>query len=149
MFGINASVILGFLVALMVTNLASCQYGKHLQKQADDLGYQKSVNQALRAKDERLIFLQNQLGVALDENAKLRQKNSADAAAARDSVTGLRQQLDSFRTGLRTQPQTASSQYAATLADILGQCSVEYQQMAEAADGYAADVKLLQDAWPK
>lgn len=149
MFGINPSVILGFLVALLVTSLGSCEYGKHLQKQSDDLDYQKSVNQALRAKDERLIFLQNQLGDALNENAKLRQKNSADAAAARNSVTGLRQQLDSYRTGLRSKPQTASTQYASALADILGQCSVEYQQMAEAADGYAADVKLLQDAWPK
>lgn len=145
----DPKILLFFLVALIVSALGSCQYGMHLQKQADDLDTQKTVTKALEAKSERLIFLQNQLGNAQNENAKLRQKNTADAADARTAVTGLHQQLDGYRSGLRAQSETPGNQYATTIADLLGQCSVEYQQLAEVADGHAADVKLLLDAWPK
>lgn len=141
--------IVAVLIALIVSTLGSCQYGKHLQKTADDAEYQHKVSLALKAQADRLVAMQNQLGEALNENAKLRQKNSADAAAARTSVTGLQRQLDVVRSGLRADPAGTGNQYAATLADLLSQCSVEYQQVAEAADGHAADVKFLQDAWPK
>ena len=145
----DAKILLAFLLALIVTSLGSCQYGKHLQKQADDLDVQTNVNTELQKQNDRLVALQDQLGDALDENAKLRQKHAADAAAARAAVTGLRQQLDGYRSGLRAQPESPGNQYAATIADLLGQCSIEYQQLAEQADGHAADVKLLQAAWPK
>lgn len=141
--------LLAVLLALIVSTLGSCQYGKHLQKQADDLDTQKTISLGLKAQSDRLVFLQNKLGVALNENAELRQKNSADAAAARSSVTGLQRQLDSARARLRANPASASNQYALALSDVFESCTVEYQRLAEQADGHAADVKLLENSWPK
>lgn len=145
----DPKIILIFLIALIVSALGSCQYGKHLQKQADDLDTQRQISKALQEKTDRLVAIQNQLSGAQNENAKLRQKNAADATAARNAVTGLRAKLDSYRTGLRAQSPSAGNQYAETVAELLSQCSIEYQQLADVADGHAADVKLLQDSWPK
>lgn len=145
----DPKILLVFILAFIVSCLGSCEYGKHLQKTSDDLDTQKQITDAVKEKADRLVAMQNQLSGALNENAQLRQRNAADAATARNAVTGLQRQLDSYRTGLRAQPQSASNQQAATIADLFQQCSVEYQQMADTADGHAADVKLLQGSWPK
>ncbi len=142
-------IILIVLVAFIVSCLGSCEYGKHLQAVSDENTVLKDQKEALQAKSDKLVATQNQLSEALNENAQLRQKNTADAAAARNAVTGLRTQLNSYRAGLRAQPASAGNQYAITLADVFESCTVEYQQLAEASDGHAGDVKLLQDSWPK
>lgn len=145
----NPYIIIGAIVFWLASLVGAYAKGHSDASTAAQVHQSKDVIAALQVKSDRIIELQNQLQGAYDENAKLRHKNAAAAAAARSAAASLRQQLDSYRTRLRAQPKTPDNQYAATIADLFEQCSVEYQQLAEQADGHAGDVKLLLDAWPK
>jgi chromosome segregation ATPase len=72
-----------------------------------------------------------------------------DAANARNAADSLQRELADIRESLPTLAAEARRQRADTLAKILGQCTAEYQWLAERADRHASDVKTLSDAWPK
>lgn len=44
---------------------------------------------------------------------------------------------------------TAEAQPADPVADVLGRCAAEVQELAGAADAHASDVKTLIDSWPR
>ncbi|BEP54554.1 hypothetical protein GmRootV118_17980 [Variovorax sp. V118] len=44
---------------------------------------------------------------------------------------------------------TAQAQPADPLADVLGQCTAEVQELAGAADAHASDVETLTEGWPR
>lgn len=106
-----------------------------LKAEADARAIEQALNQKLQeAQDAHTIQLH---------------QAAVDAAAARSAINGLRNQLNLARAGLRLQPASPANQYAAAYADLLEQCAGEYQRVAEASDGHAADVKLLMEGWPK
>lgn len=73
----------------------------------------------------------------------------ADAGRASATADGLRKQLASVPTRIATASRAAVDEYANTAGELLGQCTAEYQQVAEAADRHASNERLIHDAWPK
>ena len=73
----------------------------------------------------------------------------ADAGRAAATADGLRKQLASVPTRIAAASRAAVDEYANTAGELLGQCTAEYQQVAEAADRHASNERLIQEAWPK
>ncbi len=73
----------------------------------------------------------------------------ADAGRAAATADGLRKQLASVPARIATASRAAVDEYANTAGELLGQCTAEYQQVAEAADRHASNERLIHDAWPK
>lgn len=83
----------------------------------------------------------------VERDAKLKAIQS-DAAAARAAAGSLRDQLTEARRSLAAHSPAAVLDYANATTELLGECTAEYQQVAEKADGHAADAAALIRAWP-
>lgn len=70
------------------------------------------------------------------------------AATARAAVDGLRHSTYGIDAKLSAAPEPARIEFASTAAELLGECSTRYSDVAAAADGHAAEVVLLREAWP-
>lgn len=85
-----------------------------------------------------------------ESHAEMRQKENrrlaADAAANADR---LRHDLAAARGRLSAATAEACRATAGTALELLGACADDYRDMAAAADGHAADVKTLTEAWPQ
>jgi hypothetical protein len=101
---------------------------------------QNAMNEAAR--------LQRQKDEALDEANKIAQRNAKDAASARTELDRLRRQLATTN-DLSTASCPSTRDYAATLAVVFGECATRIGELAEKADGHAADSRTLEKAWPK
>ena len=77
------------------------------------------------------------------------EKNAAAAATAARAADRLRGDLANVRASIAAAPRPAVDQYAATAGELLGECSAEYQRVAEAADQHRLNERLLIDAWPR
>ena len=88
--------------------------------------------------------LQDAQNAATKRETKLR----ADAAAARRTVDGLREQAAEAARRLAAAPPAAVLEYATAVNQLFADCSRSYQELAGKADGHAADVETLRDAWP-
>jgi len=104
------------------------------------------AEQANRAKERQL---QQQVIEAQNAATERNKKNQIAIAAARAESDGLRNDLAAIRAKLSTASADAVRLYAATVSDVLSECTADYQRMAEKADGHAGDVMLLQEAWPR
>ncbi len=71
-----------------------------------------------------------------------------DRDAARTESDGLRGQLSEAARRLADAPPASVAEYAATVSELLAVCSRERTAFAAAADGHAADVRTLTEAWP-
>lgn len=107
---------------------------------------------AALAFEERESVYQAQKGT-FDDAVKSANKrsaaNAADARSARRELEWLRSELATAREWTATADPSAAAVYAATVEELFGQCSDELAGMAQAADGHARDVELLQAAWPR
>lgn len=84
------------------------------------------------------------------EKAEQRAKQNADAAAAaRRTADGLRRDLASVPARIAAATDSAAREYAAAASVVLDQCTAEVADLARVADGHAADVRLMLQAWPK
>lgn len=72
----------------------------------------------------------------------------ADATAARGAAAGLRDDLAELRRQLPSLAAEACRQRADALADVFGQCTARYSELAEKADRHANDARGLSEAWP-
>lgn len=72
-----------------------------------------------------------------------------DADRARNSSDRLRDELATIRRDLPVLAADACRQRADTLANVLGQCTVEYRSLAEIADRHVNDKRTLMESWPK
>ena len=77
------------------------------------------------------------------------EKNAAAAATAARAADRLRGDLANVRASIAAAPRPAVDQYAATASELLGECSAEYQRVAEAADQHRLNERLLIDGWPR
>lgn len=129
-------------------------WGRHNAAQ-QDIGYRRAAGEyaeklaaaqleALR-KERRLTEQWKQA-----QNARMQTEIQLDRARAAAGAADrrLQQSTDDFRERLSSATAGACRAAAATAADLLGQCSREYQQLAAAADGHAADVAAVIAAWP-
>ena len=91
-----------------------------------------------RAKDEAIK--------AAEQRAKTQAANAANARADADR---LRAQLDGVPARLASATDGAVREYASAASVVFARCVGAYQELAGVADGHAADVRLMREAWPK
>lgn len=84
------------------------------------------------------------LNAARTREAELR----ATTAVLRSERDRLRDSLRTAGERLPTAPASAVIEYATTVNELFGECSRSYIELAQAADGHAADVRTLIQAWP-
>lgn len=77
------------------------------------------------------------------------EKNAAAAATAARAADRLRGDVANLRASIAAAPRAAVDQYATTASELLAECGRELADVARAADGHAADVRLMLAAWPK
>lgn len=75
-------------------------------------------------------------------------QNKRDADGLRDQLDGLRGDLATVPNRIRNATREAVDQYATTANVLFDQCSRRYSEMAGTAQGHAADVETLKEAWP-
>ena len=85
---------------------------------------------------------------ALNDARKREADLRRNVAAARTESDGLRDAIYAFRAKLPNATAATVAVAADTAAELLGACSAEYQDVAAAADGHAADARLMHEAWP-
>ena len=90
------------------------------------------------------IRYQGALNVARTREAALQR----DAARARALSDGLREQAAEAARRLAAAPPAAVLEYATAVNQLFADCSRSYQELAGKADGHAADVRTLSEAWP-
>ena len=90
----------------------------------------------------------NRVQTAIAERDAQIKRVQADADRSRAAACSLRQQLAASRGRIASAPATAVADYASAVTDVLGECTAEYQRVAAAADGHAADAAALMRAWP-
>lgn len=71
-----------------------------------------------------------------------------NADAARSESERLRTQLSDAARRIAAAPPAAVAEYATTVNELFADCSRDYQELAGKADGHAADVRTLIEAWP-
>ena len=142
------------LVGLLL--LAIYAFGRHdgaahveAQWQADKAAQAGRKAQAEKLMRERENLMNERLRKA-ESHAEMRQNENrrlaADAAATADR---LRHDLATARSRLSAATAEACRATASTALELLGTCADEYRDVAAAADGHAADVKTLTEAWPE
>lgn len=80
-------------------------------------------------------------------NSQLRAK-SVDADRSRTELASLRDQTANDRLRMSKASKQAVADYAATASQLLDNCSREYQELADKAQGHAIDAGMI-EAWPK
>jgi len=90
---------------------------------------------------------EQQLKAEQNYNAKIKQIES-DSRLASASADSLSKQLKIASSRLSSATKETIIEYTNTNSDILEKCITEYQEVAKAADGHAADAEKLSDAWP-
>ena len=111
--------------------------------EAKALAEQAKVSAALKEKQ----WSEQQLKAEQNYNAKIKQIKS-DADLANASADSLSKQLKIASSRLSSSTKETIIEYTNTTGDILEKCITEYQEVAKAADGHAADAERLREAWP-
>ena len=93
------------------------------------------------------------LGNAPDDLAAKTRAAGAQLSQVPDTSAGLaldrlREQLTDATRRIADAPTTAVAEYAAATNELFDDCSRSYQKLAGQADGHAADVRTLTEAWP-
>lgn len=119
------------------------------------IGYDRAANEydvkLAEAKDaartiEQSWFLKYERAADERTNLENRLANYRAAAAAADDR--LRIATADWRLRLSLAPVETCREAASAAAELLGECSAAYRQVAAAADGHAADVGQCEAAWP-
>lgn len=95
------------------------------------------------------IKLQRIKDAAIEKAEQRAKQNAAAAAAARADADSLRAQLDGVPARIARATDSAVREYAHAGSVVFAECVRSYQELAGKADGHAADVETLRDAWPK
>lgn len=148
---------LGIRIALMaiLLGVAAWWVNGYLNR-VEQRGYDRAVaeyNVKLLAAQEAARVKETALNAKLQEaqNAHTQRQSilQADAAATRTERDSLRHQLDAATASLSDASTASVRKYAATLADVFGQCTKRLEEMGGAAQGHASDSLMYQEAWPK
>ena len=107
--------------------------------QAVQVATQKAMDETTRMQGEKDAAVQKAVALA--------QRNKADAASARNERDRLRDDLIASRRTFAQATDTSLIEYTNTLSVVFEQCSREYSELAEKADGHATDAENLFTAW--
>ena len=107
--------------------------------------------QALQVATEKAaaetVRMQGEKDAAVQKAVALAQRNKADAVSARSERDRLRDDLIASRSTFSEATDTSLAQYTNTLSIVFEQCTREYSELAEKADGHATDAQSLFNAW--
>lgn len=91
--------------------------------------------------------MQEEKDAALRKAVEIVRRNVVDATAARDERDRLRDDLIASRATFSEVTDASLISYANTLSVVFEQCTREYSELAEKADGHAVDAQSLFTAW--
>ena len=91
--------------------------------------------------------MQGEKDAAVQKAVALAQRNMADASAARSERDRLRDDLVASRSTFAQATDASLIEYTNTLSVVFEQCTKEYSELAEKADGHATDAENLFTAW--
>jgi chromosome segregation ATPase len=122
----------------------------------ESVGYQKRVAEdtTQRNKDlEAAAIATHQLQTQLDEaqhELNIAKQRLATLSANNVVLSNrLRESIATYNGNLSNDSKQALVERVTTLSDVLGECTSRYAEVAAKADTYAADLKMMEDAWPK
>jgi hypothetical protein len=111
------------------------------------LEHTQAVLVATQQAAEQTVKMQEEKDATIQKAVIQAQRNKADATAARLERDGLRNDLIASRTTFSEATDTSLAEYANTLSVVFEQCTREYSELAEKADGHAVDAQSLFTAW--
>ena len=146
----NPTVIICTVAIAVATSAGWVANGWRLNGKIDRMmaEYSQAMAQAGQNAMRESARLQKLKDEALNEANRIAQVNAKAAAAARTELDRLRRQLANA-TDLSTATCPSTRDYAATLATVFGECATRIGELAEKADGHAADSRTLEGAFPK
>jgi len=110
--------------------------------------HSQDLSKATEAAMHESIRLQRKKDEALNEANRIAQVNAKAAASVRIELDRLRRKLATAN-DLSTASCPSTRDYAATLSAVFGECATRIGELAEKADGHAADSRTLNGAFPK
>ena len=113
------------------------------------LQVQANTDRANQDNIAKTLALQAQVTKAQNDAIKRAHDLQVVVSQSRAQSDSLRNDLDRLKGNLPQLADDAIRKYAATLADVLGECVTQYQSVAASADGHAIDAQTLSDAWPR
>lgn len=144
---VAAGLLSAAIAAVGAWKVQSWRYGEQIavmKKEASE-----ATTKAVKAAMDKMQVDQKRKDDAIAEANKRANYNAAAATRARSAADSLRDELATARADLSNATESARAKYAAAVETVLGECSREYQSMAETADRHANDAATLKDAWPK
>lgn len=139
------------LAAAAVAALAALAYQAN-RYEAEILTIRAEHHDAIKASiaqaraTEQAIARKYQGAINDAKNRETTLRRAADSARAESD--SLRDQAATAARRIAAATAPAVAEYATAAAELLGACSRDYQDMASKADGHAADVRMMQSAWP-
>lgn len=150
MLNIKTTLISGAVIAFVAFTSGWIAQGWRLNGQIDRMiaEHSQALAQAGKNAMAESARLQKLKDEALNEANRIAQKNALAATAARAELDRLRHQLATSN-DLSGSTCASARDYAATLATVFGECATRIGELAEKADGHAADSRTLEGAFPK
>ena len=105
-----------------------------------------AANRAMIEKEREDVERYKQ-AIAQRETALAAARAAAGKSAA--AAASLRGQLDTARGRLAKADAATCADYATAASAVFSECAAKYTEVAEAADGHAADARALMEAWPR
>lgn len=143
-------------IAILVSVLLLCGAVYELINHYENVGYQRRVaeedvqrNKDLEAAAIKTRALQSQLDEAQYELSITKQKLATLTASNVVLANRLRDSLTKYNSNLSNDSKQALIERVNSLSDVLGECTSRYTEVAAKADSYTADLKMMQDSWPK
>jgi translation initiation factor 2B subunit (eIF-2B alpha/beta/delta family) len=122
----------------------------------ESIGYQKRVaedqahlNTELVASKDKSIALQHQLNEAQNALSKAKSDLYSLGNLNRNALNSLRSNFNSFNSSLPSDSRDALTKRISSLSAVVEDCSARLIEVASDADIAIAEIKMLENAWPK
>lgn len=108
----------------------------------------ESLTRATGSALNATIAWQKEKDDAIDRAQQRAKAQAHSADIARRERDSLRNTIAAASLRLPDATPSACTEYGAAVSGLLDQCSAAHQELARSCDGHAADVRLMQEAWP-
>jgi len=135
-------------VAQVKTEMQAALHQAALEAQRQQTALEAAHVQALQAARAQEQDFQRQMNRAHHEHHQTLERMRSDDRTARTELERLRDAL-ATPYGLPGSASATSAIDPDPARDLLGQCAAAYIELAQQADGHAADAQLLLHGWPR
>lgn len=153
-----ASLLMGLAAGGWITSQSKAAELQRYETRIAQLGQQQAQEreryaQAVAEADAKALAeterMKKEIENAQTQHAQRLAEANAAADSARTAAKRLRGELATASLQLSQLSSQAVRGYANAATNVLGECAGEYQRVAADADRCVADLKLMQDAWPR